>query len=201
MLDFLGNRRGARKDQLFAVACCQQIHNLLTHTGCQAIAVAERFADGGLAPEALHAARSQIERPKEQSRHFASVAAKAACGSFDRDHAAHAAIFAAHAASVHAQVRSQDGTGQAAKVSQAALARCIFGNPYRPVVFDPLWRTESVVVLASSIYADCAFNRLPVLADALEDAGCASDDILTHLRGPGPHVRGCWVVDRLLGKS
>jgi hypothetical protein len=84
---------------------------------------------------------------------------------------------------------------------QAALLRCIFGNPFRPVALDPAWRTEAVVGLAAGIYADRAFDRLPVLADALEDAGCADADVLGHCRGPGPHARGCWVVDLLLGKT
>jgi hypothetical protein len=55
--------------------------------------------------------------------------------------------------------------------------------------------------MAEVIYADSAFDRLPVLADALEEAGCTISDILDHCRGPGPHVRGCWVVDLLLGKE
>jgi hypothetical protein len=83
----------------------------------------------------------------------------------------------------------------------ANLLRCLVGNPFHPVALDPAWRTEAVVALGSGIYADRAFDRLPVLADALEDAGCADADILSHCRGPGPHVRGCWVVDLLLGKA
>lgn len=77
----------------------------------------------------------------------------------------------------------------------------IFGNPFRLVVFHPEWRTETVVALARGCYDDRAWERLPVLADALEDAGCANGDILAHCRGPGPHVRGCWVVDAALGKA
>ncbi|HYH67899.1 MAG TPA: hypothetical protein VD866_24595 [Urbifossiella sp.] len=87
------------------------------------------------------------------------------------------------------------------RAAQSILVRDIFGNPFRPVALDPTWRTEAVVGLATGIYADRAFDRLSVLADALEDAGCADADVLTHCRGPGPHVRGCWVVDLLLGKS
>jgi hypothetical protein len=79
--------------------------------------------------------------------------------------------------------------------------RDIFGNPFRPVAFDPRWRTSDVVGLARSIYEDRAFDRLPVLADALMDAGCADDQVLGHCRGAGPHVRGCWVVDLVLGKE
>jgi len=81
------------------------------------------------------------------------------------------------------------------------LLRCIAGNPFRPVAFDPNWRTETVVSLASAIYAERAFDRLPILADALEEAGCDHADILSHCRGPGPHARGCWVVDLVLGKE
>jgi hypothetical protein len=79
--------------------------------------------------------------------------------------------------------------------------RCVAGNPFRPVAFAPSWRSDTAVSLATGIYADRAFDRLPILADALEEAGCDHPDILTHCRGPGPHVRGCWVVDLVLDKS
>ncbi|QDU22206.1 hypothetical protein [Urbifossiella limnaea] len=81
------------------------------------------------------------------------------------------------------------------------LVRDIFGNPFRPVPFDPSWRTEAVVGLARGMYESRDFGPIPVLADALEDAGCADADVLGHCRGPGPHVRGCWVVDLVLGKE
>jgi hypothetical protein len=83
----------------------------------------------------------------------------------------------------------------------AGIMRCIVSNPFRPVAFDPAWRTPTVAALADAIYADRAFDRLPVLADALEEAGCDHPDVLSHCRGDGPHVRGCWVVDLVLGKS
>lgn len=75
----------------------------------------------------------------------------------------------------------------------------IFGNPFRPVVFDPRLRTSDVVGLARTIYDDKAFERMPILADALMDAGCEDEQVIAHCRGPGPHVRGCWVVDLILG--
>jgi hypothetical protein len=81
------------------------------------------------------------------------------------------------------------------------LIRDIFGNPFRPVAVDARWRTAAAVGLAASIYEDRAFDRLPILADALEEAGCDNDAILAHCRGDGPHVRGCWVVDLILGKE
>jgi hypothetical protein len=84
---------------------------------------------------------------------------------------------------------------------QSILLRDIFGNPFRRVAIDPRWLTSSVLDLARAIYDDRAFERMPVLADALMDAGCDNDDILDHCRGDGVHVRGCWVVDLLLGKE
>jgi hypothetical protein len=79
--------------------------------------------------------------------------------------------------------------------------RDIFGNPFRPVAVDPSWLTETVVALAEGIYQERAFDRMPILADALEDAGCDDADVLNHCRQPGEHVRGCWVVDLLTGRK
>ncbi|HUR54864.1 MAG TPA: hypothetical protein VMZ71_12080 [Gemmataceae bacterium] len=87
------------------------------------------------------------------------------------------------------------------KRGEARLLRCIFGNPFRPVSPDQSWRTSTVVALAGGIYEERAFDRLPILADALMDAGCDYPDILAHCHSDGPHVRGCWVVDLLLGKA
>jgi hypothetical protein len=92
--------------------------------------------------------------------------------------------------------------------SQVTLLRCIFGNPFRSVALHPAWITPAVIALSQAAYDNRSLpagtlepERLAVLADALEDAGCTDADVLSHLRGPGPHVRGCWVVDLLLGKS
>jgi hypothetical protein len=81
------------------------------------------------------------------------------------------------------------------------LARDIFGNPFWPVTLDPAWLTPTAVALARTAYDDRAFDRLPILADALEEAGCTDAAILDHCRSPGPHIRGCWVVDLILGKQ
>ena len=81
------------------------------------------------------------------------------------------------------------------------LIRCVFGNPFRPVSFEPSWLTSTVLALAEGIYHDRAFDRLPILADALQDAGCDTPEILEHCRGDGPHSRGCWPIDLILGKS
>jgi hypothetical protein len=87
---------------------------------------------------------------------------------------------------------------------QCDLLRDVLGNPFRLARINQAcltWNDGTIPKLAQGIYDDRAFDRLPILADALEDAGCDNADILAHCRGPGPHVRGCWVVDLILGKS
>jgi len=87
---------------------------------------------------------------------------------------------------------------------QVKLLRDLLGNPFRPVVIEQAWlrwREGTVVNLAQAIYDDRAFDRLPILADALEEAGCTNPDLVAHCRSPGPHVRGCWAVDAILGKE
>jgi hypothetical protein len=87
-------------------------------------------------------------------------------------------------------------------VYQAALLRDIFGNPFRPVAIDRAWLTTDVLALARGCYDDRAFDRMPILADALQDAGCDHEELLVHCRDTNHvHVRGCWVVDLLLGKG
>ena len=81
------------------------------------------------------------------------------------------------------------------------LAREVFGNPFRPVIVAPQWRTPTVLAIAHEAYAERAFGQLPILADALEDDGCDAADLLAHLRSPSPHVRGCWALDLVLGLS
>ena len=83
---------------------------------------------------------------------------------------------------------------------KARLLRDIFGNPFRPVFFDPCWRTERAVGLAMKIYSERDFSLLSALADTLRDAGCDNDAILNHCRGGESHVRGCWVIDLILDK-
>jgi hypothetical protein len=93
---------------------------------------------------------------------------------------------------------------EAYRTSMCATLHEVFGNPHRPVSCQPdwlRWNDRLIAELAAAVYRERTFDRLPILADALEDAGCADRAILDHLRGPGPHVRGCWVVDLILGKQ
>jgi len=90
---------------------------------------------------------------------------------------------------------------EAEKYAHCEIIRDIFDNPFRPVTIDPSWVTPVVVALAQSIYNDRVFDRMSEVADALEAAGCTETHMLEHCRGSGPHVRGCWVLDVILGKA
>ena len=93
---------------------------------------------------------------------------------------------------------------QAEKERQTPLLRDIVGNPFQPVGIDLAWlrwRDGTIAHIAHAIYNHRSFQDLPVLADALEEAGCTTPEILDHCRGPGEHVRGCWMVDSVLGRK
>jgi hypothetical protein len=117
-----------------------------------------------------------------------------------------ALITARHAAWAAAHAKGQRPlTGSLGELAeqreQANLLRDIIGNPFRPVTLDPAWLTRTVTGLAAAVYEEQAFDRLPILADALEESGCTSQDILAHCRLPGVHVRGCWALDLILSKD
>lgn len=97
--------------------------------------------------------------------------------------------------------RHAEHAGQRAEAAaQVALLRDVFGNPFRPAVLDLDWLTSTVVALAREVYESRDFAAMPILADALQDAGCDNEAVLEHCRGPGPHARGCWVADLILGR-
>jgi hypothetical protein len=97
-----------------------------------------------------------------------------------------------------------DAAHAAEQAAQCLLLRDIMGNPFCPVTLDPSWlrwNDGCVPKIAQAIYDERRFSDLPILADALEDAGCDNEDLLEHCRRPGEHVRGCWMVDAILGKG
>jgi hypothetical protein len=96
---------------------------------------------------------------------------------------------------------NMEGCTPVPAAERAALLREVFGNPFRPPVAAGDWRTPDALVLARGIYDEQAFDRLPILGDALEEGGCFDPAVLDHCRAPGLHVRGCWLVDLLLSKG
>ena len=227
MLEFLRTSRRAsdRKLRLFAVACCRRIWpGLVDERSRQAVEVAENFADGWATHTEREGAANAAWYACSNLDHFnATDAAHDAClvvVEADRvaEGTAHDAAWTAASEAERLSGRYLQGrAGKAAweleRASQAALLRDIFGPlPFRqpPPLAPPLlrWNDGIVVRMANAIYDNrhlssghFASDRLAVLADCIEDAGCIDAQLLAHLRGEGPHVRGCWVIDLLLGKS
>jgi len=200
MLKLLRGKVSERKLRLFACACCRRLWRLLEDQRSRdAVMVGERYADEGATADEFSAAR----RGAIAAAHAVHVPP----GSRSGRRLQVAAYIVGWATSDGWDALK--GTGKLVhRELQARLIRCIFGNPFRPVVLDVAWRTPTVVALATAAYDNRILlanslspDHLAVLSDALEDAGCDNDDILSHLRGPGPHVRGCWVIDLLLGKE
>ncbi len=182
-----------RKLRLFGCACCRRVWDLLPKDCFRGIvSVAEHFADG-------HASANELEVAKN-----AGGAALVKAGEAGVTGPSYCAMGCAWSCARNAETAANyplwvfDDVGEL--VWEAALLRDIFGNPFRPVVADSAWLTPTAVSIASAIYEDRAFDRLPILADALEEAGCTDADLLLHCRQPGEHVRGCWAVDLVLGK-
>jgi hypothetical protein len=190
----------ARKRRLFAVACCARIANVMTESGQKAVEAAEAFADGAIDARELAQIRLRVGYPNAARRDHAANAARAASAQVELLGALDAASQAVRACVT--SPAEQDSQHSAERAAQTALIRDIFGNPFRPIAFSPEWRTDTVVALASQMYESRDFGAMPILADALQDAGCDSEDILTHCRDPRQvHVRGCWVVDLVLEKG
>ena len=190
MLEFCQhNAWNARRTRLLAVACCRLVWGALTERDRDAVEVSERYAD---------------EQASEEE--FRRVACFMMCGCpSDADwvvataRAGGAWIFERHLVESFANLYSPTAVEVALDVV-VGLIREVFGNPFHPVAFRPEWRTDTAVTLAAQMYESRNFSAIPILADALQDAGC-NNDILDHCRGPGPHVRGCWVVDLVLRKE
>ena len=198
MLDFLRGKVSERKLRLFAVACCRNIGHLLEDDmSGEALCLAERFADG----LASNAERREVQRLTNGLAVFVLYADVSLVVDVVRRRVAitvsrpHESTFP-EGATHHEWASNYEIQNPA----QSALIRDIFGNPFRPVAFAPAWRTSTAVALAAQMYESREFSAMPILADALQDAGCDSDDVLNHCRSDGPHVRGCWVVDLVLGK-
>jgi hypothetical protein len=193
MLHFLQGKATERKLRLFGVGCCRRIWDLLPEQWSRrAVQVAERYVDGG----------ADVEQLKEAGKKAGWAAAWAGQGA-----AAEAAAWVASGGGAEwvevtaARARSAETGNATHSEFQCALLRDLFGNPFRPVALDPAWRTSAVVSLAQAVYDRQAFKRMSELADALEEAGCAGAAIPAHCRSQGSHVRGCWVLDLLLGKE
>ena len=200
MLDQFRNQPGNRKLRLIAIACCNRLLSRITESHQQAflaaITLAERFVEGQVTDEELIAAYVDAEFGP---RIWEVTIANHSCNPEARWAARKAVVSVARFVSHRSLDGRSERRGELRLLSETV--RCVLGNPFRPVEVDSTWLTSDVLLLAGGIYDERAFDRMPILADALQDTGCANDDVLNHCRGDGPHVRGCWVVDLLLGKG
>jgi hypothetical protein len=190
----IGGRARCRKYRHFSCSCCRRIWDKLGKKDQQAIELSEQYADAKLKLVSL-----PIEASEWTSLHDAVKFAVHCDPRIASHHAANVAYSQGFPLdwSEAKRVKAYDLERQV----QANLLRDIFGNPFRHVTLDPSWKTPAVVQLARSLYEERRFEDMPVLADALEEAGCQDATALGHCRGPGPHVRGCWVLDLVLGKE
>jgi hypothetical protein len=201
-----------RKFRFFALACSRAAWPVLVEERSRrAVDVAERFLAGMVTEQQFVCAidEARVAREETFERYSAGDPSRTRPDTYAASMAAWVA-YRAVAGEYHldmiAKMRDSlvmHGRGDIFGVlSELADAlRDIFGNPFRPVSFDPEWYTSSAVAIAQGMYESRDFSPMPILADALQDAGCDNADILDHCRGEGPHVRGCWVVDAVLGKE
>jgi hypothetical protein len=190
-------KAGRRKLRLAGCGCCRALWPLFGKgRNRAAVEMAERYADGQVSkPEALAAGRSAWWGAWVWSRADRRVARAAQAVLMPT-------IWTAARAGEFLLAPALDARrGCSAEVARRHFAEVfhdLFGNPFRPPRLDPAWRTRLAVDLARGICDDRAPDRLPILADALEEAGCDDAQLLDHCRGDAPHVCGCWVVDWVL---
>jgi hypothetical protein len=190
LLECLRGEQYDRQRRLFVCACCRRLWHLLADGRSRAAVVtAERFADG------------LVTRQELEFSWDAAQFGLADMFTFP-DEADAANVLAAQAAQW--PTVTWFNIPALSRGEQAHILRDIVGpRLFRPAHVDPRWLSwhdGTVRGLSEEIAERQRFELLPILADALEDAGCTERAILGHCRGPGPHVRGCWVVDALLGR-
>ncbi len=216
MLEALRCRASGRKVRLFACASCRRVWKLLSDKHSRkALTVAERYADAEVSEaklgfawgDARRAAQVAHRQERETAEASAMWSVSMLCEA-DPGRAVAAAELAA---------RCEAFPGEPSLLADARrehllLIRDIFGNLFRPApAVDAAWLAWQGGVVRELAWAAYDGRRLPqgtleperlaVLADALEEAGCGDAELVGHLRGPGPHVRGCWAVDLILARS
>ena len=209
MLRFLlGRGISERKSRLLSCACCRRIWDLLPDPRSRAaVEVAERFADDEATKRELWTAKRDAVSPRGFGANAAYWAASAkASGPLLTAFDAAGDAFARRATGEarHDAAAIWDAAQESSQRFQASLLRELIGNPFRDYPLDPLWLAWegcTVAQLARGIYHDRAFDRMPILGDALEEAGCTHVAVLEHCRSGDEHLRGCWVLDSVLGKE
>jgi hypothetical protein len=200
MLCFLHQERraSARKLRLFACACVRRVLDLADHPSSRrAIKVAEAFADGLQSSKELREAYSALQSQSQATDQGQVILAV----SWAANPYAISEYLAIQAAAYAVSARKYDGIEFAEQGCHAAILRDVFGHALQALVPRSSNYGGTPTRIARFIYDRRSFEDLPILADALEEAGCDNADILNHCRQPGEHVRGCWALDAVLGKE
>ena len=201
MLEWLRGRTSDRKVRLFACICARRIVEAINEVcefgAASVVALSEDLADG-------RANATEVEQARANNWGIGAIgpvvsatyAEQATIAAEPFEAAFGAAGWGADAFGMMAR-----NNRQSELTTQAAFVRDIFDDHFCSIAFSPEWHTDTALALARQMYDSRDFSAMPVLADALQDAGCDSADILGHCRGPNLHARGCWVVDLVLGKE
>jgi hypothetical protein len=179
MVRFLRGKLGERKFRLFVCGCCRFMDRRGNVSGLEVVELGERMADGLVSYSDASLKEALVRRLYVDGW---------------------AVVHSPYGAALRCSQESRLWRG----LHRSDLLRCITGNPFSPARIDPswlAWDAGTVRNLAWGVYEERAFERLPILGDALEEAGCTDGAVLDHCRRPGPHARGCWVVDQILGKE
>jgi hypothetical protein len=202
MLEFLRGKVSDRKLRLFDCASGRSyLHRMYSEHDRRILEVMERYNE--------HDRRilDVEERCADGDARIEDLIAAYEAAGNDPVDASDAAHFDPYLSAYYSNAHYVDRFGSIPEevlLAQSALLRDLLGNPFRPVTINSAWLSwndATVQKVAQAIYDERAFDRMPILADALEEAGCTDADILNHCRRPGEHVRGCWVIDLVLGKE
>jgi hypothetical protein len=196
--DELAGRAGPRQRRLYCCAACRLRWHWLSDEARGAVAVAEQFADGQVGARKLASARTKGMRARHE-RTGSEVEGSVAYGFVSLATTTEQDLTRIWTDSINHHAGWDETTLPTVRAN-LRLLRDIVGPAARPALV-PSWQTPAAVAIARQVYDERDFAALPILADALEEAGCAAEQVLDHLRGPGAHVRGCWVVDWLLARE
>lgn len=223
-----GGGEGRRRARLFACACCRRVWHLIDVAARRIVEIAEALADGQATEAELQTAANPDDFDNLEARFYGVIGPQLSKHEYQVTVAAMALaeprldiLSAGAIARDTAVCPSQDfywsprmGRKAITEYAEGDLSMVrrliheVFGNPFRPVAFNAAWRVPLVTSLAQATYdvrslpsGEFDSDRLAVISDALEEAGCSNSGLLSHLRSPGPHIRGCWAVDIILGNE
>jgi hypothetical protein len=206
LLAVLRGKISDRKNRLFNVACCRRMWPVYRQPVQEAILVGELYADGRADREQMRAALRVIhqERARTVLGTPAGLAVHAAgfvAAEFRPDWPLQTLGDTVHVLVYLAPEAEREAVRQRETLATCALIREIFGNPFQRLSLKRAWLSNQVLDLAAALYEDRDVEAMPILADALEEAGCTEAALLEHCRGGGPHVRGCWALDAVLARE